>query len=65
MVSGTAAALLRVCANIADIVNSHPALQLAAAVLVESSWRHGVELQRAVDLRAITFGLHLPRAEAR
>jgi hypothetical protein len=38
------AAFLRAFASIADIVCSHPALQLAAAVLVESSWRHGVEL---------------------
>lgn len=43
-VSATAAAPLRVFANIADIVYSCPVLQLAGAVSVESSWRHRVEL---------------------
>ena len=47
MTAAIAVAPSRAFASIADIVSSRPALQLAVAVLVGSSWRHGVELQRA------------------
>lgn len=37
----TAAALSQASASIADILSVYPALQLAGAVVVGSSWRHG------------------------
>ena len=47
MPAAIAVALWRAFASIAGILNSRPLLQLAVAVLVESSWWHEVELQRA------------------
>jgi hypothetical protein len=47
MAAATAAALWQAAASIAGILSLLPALQLAVAGSVESSWRHGVELQRA------------------
>jgi hypothetical protein len=41
---------LQAFASIANRLNPHRALQLAVAVSVESSWRHGVELQRAANM---------------
>ena len=64
MTAAIAVAPWRAFASIADIVNSRPALQFAVAVLVESSWRHGVELQRAGHMESRTFGRHMHQRQA-